>query len=83
MAGKEQFTFQSVQHQPLSARKWVPEGPFRGIVQLVHGMAEHIRRYEATAKALNEAGLNDYVSWLMPKLTAEDRKKAEELISQF
>ena len=45
MAGKEQFTFQSVQHQPLSARKWVPEGPFRGIVQLVHGMCEHKERY--------------------------------------
>lgn len=56
MAGKEQFTFQSVQHQPLSARKWVPEGPFRGIVQLVHGMAEHIDRYDGVAEALNARG---------------------------
>ena len=56
MAGKEQFTFQSVQHQPLSARKWFPEGPFRGIVQLVHGMAEHIDRYDGVAEALNARG---------------------------
>ena len=38
------------------------------------------KRAGKTPKALNEAGLNDYVSWLMPKLTAEDRKKAEELL---
>lgn len=56
MAGKEQFTFQSVQHQSLSARKWVPEGPVRGIVQLVHGMAEHIDRYDGVAEALNARG---------------------------
>ena len=37
--------------------EWVPtEQPIRGIVQFVHGMAEHALRYEAFAWALNEAG---------------------------
>lgn len=40
----------------LDTRLWKPEGEPRGIVQLVHGMAEHIDRYDATAKRLNEAG---------------------------
>lgn len=37
--------------------EWVPEEqPIRGIVQVVHGMAEHALRYEEWAWALNEAG---------------------------
>jgi len=35
---------------------WRPEGTPRAIVQLLHGMAEHIDRYERLAKALNGAG---------------------------
>jgi len=35
---------------------WRPEGTPRAIVQLLHGMAEHIGRYERLAKALNQAG---------------------------
>lgn len=40
----------------LETRTWLPEGTPRAIIQLVHGMAEHIARYDATAKRLNEAG---------------------------
>jgi alpha-beta hydrolase superfamily lysophospholipase len=37
--------------------EWVPEEqPIRGIVQLVHGMAEHALRYEELAWALTDAG---------------------------
>ena len=35
---------------------WFPEASPRAIIQLVHGMAEHIERYERLAKALNERG---------------------------
>ncbi len=56
MAEKVKFSFQSVRNQPLSARKWIPDGPVRGVVQLVHGMAEHIDRYDGVAEALNAHG---------------------------
>ena len=56
MPEKKRFTFSSVKDQPLQARMWVPEGRPRGIVQLVHGMAEHIDRYDGVAAALNRAG---------------------------
>jgi alpha-beta hydrolase superfamily lysophospholipase len=37
-------------------RIWAPATAPKAIVQIVHGMAEHIARYERMAKALNEAG---------------------------
>ena len=49
-------TLQSAQGCMLETRLWIPQGEPRGVVQLVHGMAEHIRRYDATAAALNQAG---------------------------
>ena len=49
-------TLQSAQGCMLETRLWIPQGEPRGVVQLVHGMAEHIARYDATAKRLNEAG---------------------------
>ena len=35
---------------------WAPEAPPKAVVQILHGMAEHIGRYERTALALNRAG---------------------------
>ena len=35
---------------------WAPATAPKAILQIVHGMAEHIARYERMAKALNEAG---------------------------
>jgi alpha-beta hydrolase superfamily lysophospholipase len=40
----------------LEKREWRPQGAPRAVVQIVHGMAEHIARYDAFAKRLNEAG---------------------------
>ncbi|MBR1586570.1 MAG: lysophospholipase [Clostridia bacterium] len=37
-------------------RVWHTEGQPRAIVQIVHGMAEYIDRYDRPARALNEAG---------------------------
>ena len=49
-------TFPSITGCDLEKWTWLPEGKPRAVVQLVHGMAEHIARYDATAKRLNEAG---------------------------
>jgi alpha-beta hydrolase superfamily lysophospholipase len=40
----------------LTAYRWTPSGSPRGIVQLTHGMGEHLLRYEALAGALTGAG---------------------------
>ncbi|MCF6509598.1 alpha/beta hydrolase [Blastococcus sp. MG754426] len=40
----------------LTVHRWDPAGPVRGIVQLTHGMGEHLLRYEALAAALTGAG---------------------------
>lgn len=40
----------------LSLVCWEPEGPPRALLQLVHGMAEHIRRYDHVAQAFTQAG---------------------------
>ena len=37
--------------------KWVPEKPARAVMQLVHGIAEHVMRYDAFAQYLNEQGI--------------------------
>lgn len=36
---------------------WMPDTAPRAIVQLVHGMAEHIARYDRMARALNREGI--------------------------
>lgn len=40
----------------LDARQWLPQGQPRAVIQLVHGMAEHIDRYDAAARAFADAG---------------------------
>ncbi len=49
-------TFASVTGEQLEYRLWQPEGEVRGVVQIAHGMAEHIARYDGMARALNAAG---------------------------
>ena len=49
-------TFLSVTGETVGKRLWLPEGKPRAVLQLLHGMAEHIDRYDATAKAMNKAG---------------------------
>lgn len=54
---KECLTAPSVTGEALHWCLWLPDtGKLRGVVQLVHGMAEHIDRYDDTAHALTEAG---------------------------
>ncbi len=49
-------TFASVTGEALEKRVWLPDGEPKAIIQLVHGMAEHIARYDETARRFNQAG---------------------------
>lgn len=49
-------TFVSCTGRELDARQWLPQGQPRAVIQLVHGMAEHIDRYDGAARALAQAG---------------------------
>ena len=49
-------TFRSSTGETLDKRLWLPEGAPKGIVQIVHGMADHIDRYDAPAQALCQGG---------------------------
>lgn len=40
----------------LHCRKWLPESKPKAVVQLVHGIAEHIGRYDHFARFLNQHG---------------------------
>jgi alpha-beta hydrolase superfamily lysophospholipase len=46
----------------LLARRWLPEGRPRAVVQIAHGLAEHSARYARLAAALNAAGYAVYAS---------------------
>lgn len=58
MVKKEEFTFDSRDGQSkIHAVRWVPEGKIVCILQIVHGMAEYIERYEALAQYLGGKGI--------------------------
>ena len=50
------FSVASTPGVSLTAYRWDPAGEPRGIVQITHGMGEHLLRYESLAKALSGAG---------------------------
>ena len=41
---------------PVATYRWEPAGPVRGVVQIVHGLGEHVRRYDHLATTLTAAG---------------------------
>ena len=58
MARKEEFTFDSRDGKTkIHAVRWVPEGKVICILQIVHGMAEYIDRYEEVAQYFAEKGI--------------------------
>ena len=61
MPGSE-FDFRADDGQTLLARRWLPEGPPRAIVQIAHGLAEHSARYARLAAALSSAGYAAYAN---------------------
>lgn len=58
---QETFRFPSANGQrELYARCWLPDGPPRAVVQIAHGMAEHIARYDDFAGFLTAQGFAVY-----------------------
>ncbi|MEM9861256.1 MAG: alpha/beta hydrolase [Myxococcota bacterium] len=55
MSAPEPTTFDS-NGQALSLRVWEPVGPPKALLQIVHGMAEHIARYDRLARAFTSRG---------------------------
>lgn len=54
---RKEFTFPSSDKKTtIHGFWWIPEGEPRAVVQLVHGMEEHISRYDGVAQFLNEHG---------------------------
>ena len=53
MVTTQEFIFPSSDGvHSIAARRWLPEGPPRGVVQLVHGISEHMGRYDTFARFL-------------------------------
>ena len=57
---EQQFKFISKDGLPIACRRWDSCGPVRGVVQIAHGMGEHIGRYVSLVKVLVESGLVVY-----------------------
>lgn len=58
MIRKEELTFDSRDGESkIVATKWIPEGEPKCILQIVHGMAEYIDRYDEFARFLAEKGI--------------------------
>lgn len=64
-AVKTEFTFKSVSGlADIHAAKYVPEdeASVKAVLQIAHGMAEHLERYEKFADALCERGIAVYIN---------------------
>lgn len=61
---KKEFTFPSVSSlADIHCASYLPEsGNIKAIVQIAHGMAEHLERYEAFAQVLCENGIAIYIN---------------------
>lgn len=54
---KELFTFAGAGGRTLHGAVWFPDGEVRKVLQVVHGMTEHIERYEKLAETLTTEGI--------------------------
>jgi len=55
-----EFSFMSSDGLRVACYRWEPHGPARGVVQIAHGLGEHMGRYKETIEALVSAGLTVY-----------------------
>src|SRR5262245_7846722 len=55
-----EFGFMSSDGLRIACARWANRGPLRGVVQIAHGMGEHIGRYRETIDALTSVGLAVY-----------------------
>lgn len=58
MVREEQFSFRSASGDAkIHGVQWIPEGEICAVLQITHGMAEHIERYRSFAVYLAEQGI--------------------------
>jgi len=57
-----EFNFTSSDGLRVACFRWDSRGPARGVVQIAHGMGEHIGRYFETIELLNAAGVTVYAN---------------------
>jgi len=55
-----EFRFASADGLPIACARWDSSVPVRGVVQIAHGMGEHIGRYAAVIEVLVSAGFTVY-----------------------
>ena len=75
---KEDFYYDSADKlTKIHAVKWIPEIEVKGIIQIAHGMLEHIDRYDHFAKFMASQGIvvvgNDHLGHGSSLLTENDR----------
>lgn len=56
MSTMQEFRFDGRDGAAVAGYRWEPDGPPRGVVQLTHGVGEHLRRYDHLAQTLTAAG---------------------------
>ena len=54
---KVQFDFIAAENTKLNACLWQPDGAAKAVLQIAHGMTEHIGRYELLAQELAYNGI--------------------------
>lgn len=59
-APSSEFRFTSSDGMRIACARWNSRGRTRGVIQIAHGMGEHIGRYVGTIEALVSAGLTVY-----------------------
>ena len=58
MTGPDHISYSSSDGiHTIRAQAWLPPGQPRGVLQIVHGVAEHIGRYDHVARFFNDSGL--------------------------
>lgn len=55
-----EFHFISTDGLPIACTRWGCQGPVRGLIQIAHGMGEHIGRYFRVIDLLTSSGLTVY-----------------------
>ena len=56
MNDMQEFFYPSCGQGTIHGCRWEPDGEIRGIVQIIHGVAEYAQRYDDFAKYLNSMG---------------------------
>jgi alpha-beta hydrolase superfamily lysophospholipase len=53
---QNEFSWKTNDGLNIYAKEWKPEGPVKAAIALVHGLGEHIGRYDHVAEAFTAAG---------------------------